>query len=88
MLHTAVMIKTFFPQYKNCRIAAISPCAAKKREFDETGLVQYNVTMLRLKQRMTEARQYLSSYPAVEYDGPEAERAVLFSSPGGLREPF
>ncbi|MDR2445105.1 MAG: methyl-accepting chemotaxis protein [Spirochaetaceae bacterium] len=86
MLHTAAMIKEFFPKYKNCKIAAISPCAAKKREFDETGLVQYNVSILRLKERMTAAHQHLSSYPAVEYDGPEAERAVLFSSPGGLRD--
>ncbi|MDR2344094.1 MAG: methyl-accepting chemotaxis protein [Spirochaetaceae bacterium] len=86
MLHTAIMVKKFFPKYKNCKIAAVSPCAAKKREFDETGLVQYNVTMLRLKERMAAARQHLSGYPSVEFEGPRAERAVLFSSPGGLRD--
>jgi iron only hydrogenase large subunit-like protein len=86
MLHTAAMIKHFFPQYKNCKIAAISPCAAKKREFEETGLVQYNVTMLHLKERMAGVRNQLANYPAVPYDGPQAERAVLFSTPGGLRE--
>jgi iron only hydrogenase large subunit-like protein len=86
MLHTAVMIKKFFPKYSKCKIAAISPCAAKKREFDETGLVQYNVTMLRLSERMAAARERLSAYPPVNYDGPQAERAVLFSSPGGLRD--
>jgi iron only hydrogenase large subunit-like protein len=86
MLHTAAMIKKFFPKYSNCKIAAISPCAAKKYEFNETGLVDYNVTMLRLKERMTAARERLINYPAVKYDGPQAERAVLFSTPGGLRE--
>jgi iron only hydrogenase large subunit-like protein len=86
MLHTAAMIKKFFPEYRKCKIAAISPCAAKKYEFDETGLVDYNVTMLRLKERMAASRERLSQYPAVKYDGPQAERAVLFSTPGGLRE--
>ena len=28
----------------------------------------------------------LSQCPAMEFDGPPAERAVLFSSPGGLRD--
>ncbi|MDL2229310.1 methyl-accepting chemotaxis protein [Treponema sp. OttesenSCG-928-L16] len=85
MLHTAVMIKKFFPQYADAKIAAISPCAAKKREFDETGLIQYNVTMLRLKERMKAEGLALASFKALEYDGPQAERAVLFSSPGGLK---
>jgi iron only hydrogenase large subunit-like protein/uncharacterized Fe-S cluster-containing protein len=86
MLHTAQMIKTFFPKYKNAKIAAISPCAAKKREFVATGLVDYNVTMLHLKEKLDRERIYLSTFPQIEYDGPPAERAVLFSSPGGLRE--
>jgi iron only hydrogenase large subunit-like protein len=86
MLHTALMIKKFFPEYGNYKIAAISPCAAKKREFSETGLIEYNVTMLRLKEWMAAERQYLSNFPALPYDGPQAERAVLFSTPGGLRD--
>ncbi|GMO53347.1 MAG: hypothetical protein Ta2G_11270 [Termitinemataceae bacterium] len=86
MLHTAVMIKRFFPLYKNAKIVAISPCAAKKREFDETGLVQYNVTMKNLKEHITKEKITLASFPKLEYDGPPAERAVLFSTPGGLRE--
>jgi iron only hydrogenase large subunit-like protein len=86
MLHTAVMIKEFFADtYKNAKIAAISPCVAKKREFDETGLVRYNVSMLNLKKRLEARRVNLASFKAEPYDGPKAERAVLFSSPGGLR---
>lgn len=86
MLHTAVMIKEFFSKkYKNAKIAAISPCAAKTREFAETGLIHYNVTMNSLKQKIKNDSVRLSSFERVKYDGPLAERGVLFSSPGGLR---
>jgi iron only hydrogenase large subunit-like protein len=78
MLHTAAMIKNFFPKYKNAKIAAISPCAAKSREFSETGLIHFNVTMSRIKQKLQEQGLKLASYPKINFDGPEAERAVLF----------
>ncbi|MDR0410308.1 MAG: methyl-accepting chemotaxis protein [Spirochaetaceae bacterium] len=86
MLHTAIMIKKFFPEYRDYKIAAISPCAAKKREFAETGLIEYNVTMLRLKERIAAEKIKLPTFPALPYDGPRAERAALFSTPGGLRD--
>jgi iron only hydrogenase large subunit-like protein/uncharacterized coiled-coil DUF342 family protein len=84
MLHTVKMIREFYPQYNDYKIAMISPCVAKKREFDETKKVDYNVTMLALREYLEEQRINLSSYPQVEYIGPHAERAVGFSSPGGL----
>ncbi|GHV83832.1 hypothetical protein AGMMS50212_11720 [Spirochaetia bacterium] len=86
MLHTAAMIKHFFPKYSKAKIAAISPCAAKKREFEETGLVHYNVTLLRLKEKLADEKKSIASFSSVEYEGPQAERAVLFSTPGGLRD--
>jgi iron only hydrogenase large subunit-like protein len=86
MLHTAVMIKEFFPKYKNAKIAAISPCAAKTREFAETGLVHFNVTMNRLKERLKAGEIRLQNYERQKFEGPQAERAVLFSTPGGLRD--
>ena len=84
MLHTIKFIKEYYPQYKNYKVAIISPCIAKKREFDETGIGDYNITMLNLKQYLEDHSISLKSYPAVKYKGPEAERAVTFSSPGGL----
>jgi len=84
MLHTVKMIREYFPQYRNHRIAVISPCIAKRREFDETGLADYNVTMLNLKNRLEAERVDLSRYPEIDYTGVSAERAVQFSSPGGL----
>jgi iron only hydrogenase large subunit-like protein len=84
MLHTAKMVQAFYPEYRDHRIAVISPCLAKKREFAETGVCDYNVTMAALHRHMAENDVQLDSYPTSEYDNPPAERASLFSSPGGL----
>jgi ArsR family metal-binding transcriptional regulator len=84
MLHIMKIIKEFYPKYKNHRIAAISPCYSKRREFDATGIGDYNVTFNSLEQYMAEAKIDVSRYPDSEYDNPPAERAVAFSSPGGL----
>jgi len=84
MLHTVKMIKEYFPEYKDYKMAVISPCIAKRREFDETGLGDYNVTMLALKEYMEEKKINISSFEPVEYSGTHAERAVGFSTPGGL----
>ncbi|MDR1804217.1 MAG: methyl-accepting chemotaxis protein [Treponema sp.] len=86
MIHTVKMIREFYPQYKDHKIAIVSPCIAKRREFDETGLVDYNVTMLALRDYMQAQKINLSSFSEVEYAGPHAERAVGFSSPGGLMD--
>ncbi|MDR2842628.1 MAG: 4Fe-4S binding protein [Spirochaetaceae bacterium] len=86
MLHTAIMIRNFFPEYADTKLAAISPCGAKKREFQETGLISYNVTMLGLQEYITRNGIKLDSYEPYDFIGPVAERAVSFSSPGGLRE--
>jgi iron only hydrogenase large subunit-like protein/uncharacterized coiled-coil DUF342 family protein len=84
MMHTVKMIREYYPQYKDQKIAIISPCIAKRREFDETGLVDYNVTMLALRDHLLAQKINLSSFPQIEYTGPRAERAAGFSSPGGL----
>ena len=84
MLHLIKMIKRYYPQYANAAVAVISPCYAKRREFDETGLGDYNVTFNSLVEYFQNNNIRLTSFPAVDYDNPPAERAVLFSSPGGL----
>jgi len=84
MLHTIKMIKEYFPQYRSHKVAVISPCIAKQREFSETGLGDYNITMIHMKESFEEDRTDLGSFPALPYDGPTAERAVMFPIPGGL----
>ncbi|MBU2492100.1 MAG: 4Fe-4S binding protein [Bacteroidetes bacterium] len=84
MTHTTKMIKSFYPQFSNSKILIISPCIAKKREFDEVGIGDYNVTMKRISEYFNKNNIYLSKFPKLDYDNPPAERAVLFSTPGGL----
>ncbi|UQZ90045.1 chemotaxis protein [Deltaproteobacteria bacterium Smac51] len=84
MLHIIRMIKNYYPEYARCSIAVISPCYAKRREFDETGLGDYNVTLSSLTDYFSRQAINLKTFPADDYDNPPAERAVLFSSPGGL----
>ncbi|MDR1251014.1 MAG: methyl-accepting chemotaxis protein [Treponema sp.] len=84
MMHIMKMIRRFYPQYKNDRIAAISPCFSKKREFDAAGIGDYNVTFTSIQQYLEDSGGSIDKYPVVDYDNPPAERAVLFSSPGGL----
>jgi len=84
MLHTVKMVKEFYPQYSSHKVMVVSPCLAKRREFQETGLGDYNVTMKSLHDIVDNERINLSDFPASEYDNPLAERAVLFSTPGGL----
>lgn len=84
MLHTIRMIKRFYPEYKSYKVAVISPCYAKRREFDETGLGDYNVTMTAIRDYLKANNIHLSRYAPRDCDNPPAERAVLFSTPGGL----
>jgi iron only hydrogenase large subunit-like protein len=84
MVHTMKMIKRFYPQYAGYKIAAISPCYAKRREFDAVGIGDYNVSFKSMLDHLENTQEKISSYTAIPYDSPPAERAVLFSSPGGL----
>jgi len=84
ILHTIKMIKEYYPQYKDHKVAVISPCIAKRREYDETGMGDYNVTMIALKHFMDDQNINLSSFPQVNYTGVSAERAAGFPIPGGL----
>lgn len=84
MAHTMKMIREFYTEFARCKIAVLSPCYAKKREFDEIGIGDYNVTFKSLDAYLSKNNIDLEQFEKSEYDGPMAERAVLFSSPGGL----
>ena len=84
MLHTIRMVKEFYPEHRGAKFAVVSPCWAKKREFEETKVGDFNVTFHAIDEFLKSSHLSLSSFPAVEYDNPPAERAVLFSTPGGL----
>ncbi len=84
MLHTMRMIKKYFPEYAECKIAALSPCLAKKREFFETGMGNYNIGFKSIRTWLEKHEVNLCDYSPDDYINPPAERAVGFSSPGGL----
>lgn len=84
MLHTMKMIKKHYPKYAEHKIAAISPCLAKKREFHQTGLGDYNVGFKSISSYLQKNNINLLQFPKEHYTNPPAERAVGFSNPGGL----
>lgn len=69
------------------KIAALSPCIAKKDEFQETGLIDYNVTMEHLKQYFEEKRVELPKvkiYSEFEFDDYQGLDGAIYPKPGGL----
>jgi len=84
MVHTIKMIKEYYKQYSNCKIVIISPCYAKKREFAEVGEGDYNITFRSMQNYIEEKKIEISDFSPLEYDNDLPERAVLFSTPGGL----
>ena len=86
MVHVMKMVKKFYPQYENHKMLVVSPCIAKRREFDETGYGDYNVTIAKIIKYLDDKNIDLNNFLEVPFDNDPAERAVLFSSPGGLLE--
>jgi len=84
MIHLIKMIHNFYPQYSKHKIFVVSPCIAKKREFEENNIDAYNVTMYSIKKYLNDNNIDLTNFPEVEFENPCAERAVMFSTPGGL----
>jgi len=84
MMHTMKMIREFYPQYQNHKFVIISPCLAKRREFDEVGIGEYNVTIKSIDAYFKKSHLQYDQFPKRDFDNPPAERAVLFSTPGGL----
>jgi PAS domain S-box-containing protein len=84
MIHTIKMIRRFYPSYRDHKVAAISPCMAKKREFIEAGLGDYNISYASIDRFLKDRGMSPGDFPEVSFDNPPAERAVSFSTPGGL----
>lgn len=66
-------------------IACISPCIAKRFEFDETGLVQYNVTYKRFVEHMEQHFNY-DKTATFKFDNPDCYCGKIYPKPGGLKE--
>ncbi|MBU7007962.1 [Fe-Fe] hydrogenase large subunit C-terminal domain-containing protein [Phosphitispora fastidiosa] len=77
--------------YRNLKLAFLGPCFAKRREVHDPntrGIVSYNITYQSLDKYFNEQGISLENLEPSGFDSPEAERAVVFSQPGGLTETF
>jgi iron only hydrogenase large subunit-like protein/signal transduction histidine kinase len=78
--HIIKMIRRYYPQYADCKLAVISPCYSIKRELDETGYGNYNVTFKSLLQYFSKHGIDVTDFPTAAYDGPSAQDAAFFPS--------
>ncbi len=72
------------------KMAALTPCIAKKDEFDETGLIQYNITFNKLaeylekkKVSVQEDAQFTYQY---NFNDVQGTLGGIYPRPGGLRD--
>ena len=77
----------YMKEYKgiNDRIAALSPCIAKSREFYDTGLAGYNITFASMLTYLKK-RNIAFGSEETQFDHIESGLGSLFPMPGGFRE--
>lgn len=87
MLCEAVYIKKYL--HKNNKILALSPCVAKKNEFMETGLIEYNVTYKKLMEYFELndiiIRDDNDESLTYDFDGGQGLVGGNYPAPGGLK---
>ena len=89
-LDVAIWLKSQL-EFKHLRLAFLGPCLAKRREIHDpntNGVVNYSLTFESLDNYFLEQSINLSELQPSNFDTPEAERAVVYSQPGGLTETF
>ncbi|MGM0370362.1 MAG: [Fe-Fe] hydrogenase large subunit C-terminal domain-containing protein [Bacillota bacterium] len=86
MMNTIKMIEEFYPKYKNHQIVTITPCLAKRKELEVTEVGDYNILLQSVQNYFAEADKGLEEYSEQAFVTPDAEKAVLFSTPQGLIE--
>lgn len=89
-LDAAVWLKAK-PEYRDLKLAFLGPCLAKRREVHDPntkGVVDYSITFDFLDKYLAAHEINLAELEPSGFDTPEAERAVVFSQPGGLTETF
>lgn len=73
----------------NTKLAALTPCIAKRDEFKMTGIVDYNVTFEHLGALLEEKGFHLADQKgrrsAFEFNGPQGIMGAIYPRPGGLK---
>ncbi len=82
----AVYVRSLHPDAK---LAFISPCLAKRREFQDSGIIQYNVIYQSLERILAERNINVSLLENSEFSNAvPAGIATNFCLPGGLKEAY
>lgn len=82
----AVYVKSLHP---DADLAFISPCLAKRREFQESGLIKYNVIYQSIQKLLQQNNINLDELEDSNFDNiVPAGIATKFSTPGGLKESY
>ena len=88
-IHSPILCAAVYLK-KYCNItyplAVLSPCVAKKTEFEDTGLVSYNVIFSSLQAYLKAKNVHLHTSEAFVFDGVPALSGAIYPMPGGLKE--
>jgi Na+-translocating ferredoxin:NAD+ oxidoreductase RNF subunit RnfB len=85
MMCSAIYVKKYLEDSSD--LAMLSPCIAKKGEFENTdNIIKYNVTYKNLARYLQENNISLDDYKEQEFDDIACSLGCLFSRPGGLKE--
>ena len=87
MLCTAIHLKKYLGE--TAKIVAFSPCIAKRDEFIETGIIDYNVTFERLgellKRNGVNFDALMKTRSNFEFAGAGGQMGAVYPRPGGLK---
>jgi uncharacterized coiled-coil DUF342 family protein len=85
MMCTAVYLKK---KHGNMKIAVLSPCIAKKDEYVQTGLADYNVTFGKLREYIENNNVSISrsGHSKFEFDTFQGMAGAFYPRPGGLKD--
>lgn len=67
-------------------LAVLSPCVAKKTEFEDTGLISYNVVFSSLQAYLRAKNIHLYASTEFVFDGVPALSGAIYPMPGGLKD--
>lgn len=85
MMCLAVYVQKYLKDSSD--LAMMSPCIAKKGEFESTeNVIKYNVTFKSLVNHLKVNNVILSKYAEKDFDDIACSLGCLFSRPGGLKE--
>jgi len=89
-VHSPMMCTSVYLRKKhgNIKIAVLSPCIAKKDEYDQTGLADYNVTFGKLRRYIESNNISIarSGHSKFEFDSFQGMAGAFYPRPGGLKD--